>query len=103
MRWYRISIRRMMVAVAVLALVLTAVVLGRRSAAFQRRAETHHRLHLSHEGAAEAAWQDPQTLAAGDSAQRQSRLALYHAKMSQKYWLAACRPWRSVPADPPLP
>jgi hypothetical protein len=85
----RFTVRRMMIAI-----VLVAIALGikpwmnRRSAWSRHRAEGHI-----------AEWT---RLAPTRNRVVEPRLA-YHAEMSLKYGKAAERPWLPIPADPPEP
>jgi hypothetical protein len=109
----RFTVRQLMVAVAAIAVLLTAGIVGQRWMDFSRRARSH----------ADQAW--GYSLEAGNSYQlayddirsgnggsaRQSAeegatwrgLALYHDTLRRKYERAMWRPWALVAPDPPAP
>jgi hypothetical protein len=104
----RFTVRRMMVAVAVVAAVLAVSPFPQRYANYHREALEHARLvGVSRENAKVqlAAWPEhPEVRALLDaSAAEWERLAAWHADLAQKYSHAASRPWESVPLDPRLP
>jgi hypothetical protein len=99
----RFTVRRMMVAVAVAALLLIGVVLWRRSEEYRRRAESHDSLLWSELPVAVDEAASPGRLGGGLSVVGLLRRAKYHHDMSQKYWRAAARPWLPVAPDPPEP
>ena len=104
----RFTVRRMMVAVAVVAAVLAVSPFPQRYANYHRKALEHARLvGVSRENAKVhlAAWPEhPEVRALLEaSAAEWERLAAWHADLAQKYSNAASRPWESVPLDPREP
>ena len=104
----RFTVRRMMVAVAVVAAVLAVSPFPQRYANYHRKALEHARLAgVSRENTKVqlAAWPEhPEVRALLDaSAAEWERLAAWHADLAQKYSHAASCPWESVPLDPRLP
>jgi hypothetical protein len=97
----RFTIRRMMVVVAVFALLLGAVAIVRRQAHLQRLADYH----------AKMAWQlqsSHGTVIRPNGAfvhvpLTPQRLADYHEDLARKYERAARYPWLPVEPDPPEP
>jgi predicted xylose isomerase-like sugar epimerase len=86
----RLTVQRMMVAVAVAALAFGLVEwMGRRSAAFRLKALEH-----------EATFK---TLIGSNSTFPVSPVTSHHRLMAEKYRLAARSPWIPVEADPPEP
>ncbi len=99
----RFTIRRIMVAVAIVAMLFIGVVLWRRSQEYRRRAESHDLLLWSALPVAIDEAASPGRLGGGLSVGGLLRRAKYHHEMSRKYWWAAARPWVSVDPDPPPP
>jgi hypothetical protein len=95
MRFPRVTIRRLLLLVAVLAVALGIVVaLQRRSERFRRRAAEYasaiHTVYF-----ADVNGKDGMMLTA--------TVADYHGDLSQKYTAAADRPWLPLESDPPPP
>src|SRR5689334_5536829 len=99
----RFSVRAMMIAVAVAALLLIGVVLWRRSEEYRRRAESHDSLLWSELPVAVDEAASPGRLGGGLTVKGLLRRAKYHHDMSRKYRRAAARPWHAVEPDPPEP
>jgi hypothetical protein len=93
----RFTVRRMMVAVAVVALVLGAVALGVRSGEFRNRARYHEVMAASPLLGVKPA---PPVF---DPVRYTPKWSAYHARLKRKYERAARRPWLFVAPDPPLP
>jgi hypothetical protein len=99
MKFPRLTIRRLMVTVAIVGIVLGPLVyLGRRSSRFKQMSWAHER--AMSDGATEAA----KLKRRGDP---QSKLAYaradFHQAMWLKYFHAARSPWLPVEPDPPEP
>src|SRR3954452_10002095 len=97
MRFPRVqfTVRRMMVAVMVVAIALAAVPLKRRSDEFRRRAAVH--AWLSQPGGGSYM---------GDLDQLRREVEMfrrYHSGMRRKYEYLAWHPWLSADPDPPPP
>jgi hypothetical protein len=95
MRFPRVTIRRMLLLVAALAVVLGILVaLQRRGERFRRRAAEYasaiHTVYF-----ADVNGEDGMMLTA--------TVAGYHADLSEKYTAAANRPWLPLESDPPPP
>ena len=95
----RFTVRRLMVAVAIVGIILgPAVYLGRRSSRFKQIAWAHER--AMSDGAIEAA----KLKRRGDP---RSKLAYARADFHQELWLkyfhASRCPWLPVEPDPPMP
>ena len=104
----RITIRGMMVAVAVAAILLAVGPFRKRSATYHRKALEHARLvGVSRENAKvqRAAWSEhPEVRPLLEaSAAEWERLAAWHADLAEKFSHAASRPWETVPLDPREP
>jgi hypothetical protein len=97
----RFTIARMMVAVAVIALLLGAVAILRRRANLQGladyHAETARQIRSLH------VWTFRPDGPPVDISFEDPRLADYHEDMAGKYKRAACYPWLPVAPDPPKP
>lgn len=127
MRFPRMTMRRWMIAVAVVGLCLGAAVWGRRLKHqrdyYLERASMHARLEswfrsvekafrpaIGPAGASRKAVSRiiirsglaPALIAVGEHTYLASALARYHAELKQKYLHFAARPWITVPPDPPL-
>jgi hypothetical protein len=100
----RFTVRRMMVAVAVMAVVLSAAdQLRRRRESFVQRAEESKRR-------VSAAYRDEQSARVGNpfdfdprTTTAYSQWAEHHSAMREKYERAAASPWLFVGPDPPEP
>src|SRR4051794_16179096 len=93
----RFTVRRLMVAIAIAAIVCEFIIADRR---FERLLKASH--HASRQGSYERAgvrhpWDDSRDVRAGGTARY---WATYHAGMKRKWEHAAARPWLIVPADP---
>jgi hypothetical protein len=98
----RLTMRRLMTAMAIVALMLGEYHwldrMGRRRDAFLRRAEYHRRLLCNY---VEFPGHGPEL---GRQLQaRYERIRAWHATMERTYFRVAARPWESVPPDPPCP
>jgi hypothetical protein len=111
MRWPRVrfTVRRMMVAVAVVAVGLGALILIARSHAYSVRAGNHGYREWRCWEAIRVYGADPRgvTLRGPEPVEvfidRSRRLAGYYATLRRKYEQAAARPWLPVEPDPPEP
>jgi hypothetical protein len=104
----RFTVRQMMVAVAVVAVLLGVGPFRQRSATYHRKALEHTRLvGVSKENAKVqlAAWREhPEVRALLEaSAAEYELLAAWHADLAEKFSHAASRPWETVPLDPRPP
>jgi hypothetical protein len=104
----RFTVRRIMVAAAVVAVLLAVAPFRQRSATYHRKALEHSRLvGVSRENAQVqlAAWPEhPEVRALMEaSAAEFERLAVWHADLAEKYRRAASRPWEMMPLDPRPP
>jgi hypothetical protein len=98
--WPRVTVRRMMVAVAVLAVAMGGIALRRRSEFYQASARHHSRMERS----SVIAIVEGSGPASRDELARLNRArTAYHADLRQKYERAAGHPWVSMPPDPPEP
>jgi len=103
----RFTVRRMMIAVAVAALILYVENLRRRHVTFQRRATINASYARQFREAFEKrslnvfAFQHGPVFAATPTLR--FKWAEYHENLSRKYERAASHPWETVPADPPPP
>jgi hypothetical protein len=102
---FRFTIRRMMIAVAIVGLTLGLAGLWRRSKDLRRLAEEHDNLEQSILPVVIDAASTPSDPRLPQGASIRSLLcqAEYHRKLSRKYWRASARPWLAVEADPPEP
>jgi hypothetical protein len=115
MRLPRMTTRRWMIAVAVVALLIgAAVAIDRRSKRFARLAASHADVAMEHFSTVMAFGGDPPPLQEIEkyppAAQgpvrylhRAKTLMLYHRALKEKYDRAARYPWLSVEPDPPEP
>jgi hypothetical protein len=99
----RFTVRRLMVAVAIVAMLLIGVVLWRRSEEYRRQAESHDLLLWSELPVAVDEAASPGRLGGGLTVRGLLRRAKYHHDMGRKYWGAAAYPWLTVAPDPPEP
>lgn len=106
----RFTVRRTMILVAVAAIAVWGSQLYRRHQQFDRLARDHEvQEALAAEAAEEtvrlllAQGQDPANIEVKAILEVASMRKSYHRAMKEKYRLAAERPWRSVPPDPPEP
>jgi hypothetical protein len=108
----RLTTRRWMIAVAVVAILIGAVLeVHRRSRRFARLAAYHSNLSLEHFHTQMALGVDPLPLEpvppAGPGAarylRREKALVRYHSELTAKYERAARYPWLPVTPDPPEP
>lgn len=96
----RVTVRRLMVGVAVTALALAADQVRRRRADYLGRAAINadaEQMSRAYADDARGPHCDPQRVERGDA------LAAYHAALRLKYERAARRPWLPVAPDPPEP
>ena len=107
MRLIRMTTRRWMVAVAIVAIGFGAFILVQRSRSYAALAALHaddenecRRIVEAVEGIPLDApiWRDWAA-----NARRSRRLLQYHAALRRKYDLASRRPWLAVEPDPPQP
>jgi hypothetical protein len=108
----RFTVRRLMIAVAFLALFLGGWVwMERKSARFSDLANWHHsQITCIFDGCMGAdgefvyeATSLPQRDGDPPVSLRQQRIDTWHRQISMKYWAAARRPWLPVEPDPPEP
>ena len=110
----RFTVRRLMVAVAVISVLLTAGIVGRRWMDFSRRARSHAAQAWGYSLEAGNSYQlayDDIRSGNGEASARESAeegatwhgLALYHDALRRKYERAMWRPWSPVAPDPPPP
>jgi hypothetical protein len=108
MRLPRMTTRRWMVAVAVMAAGLWVIVLGARSHSYAIRAG-HHGLMEAHNRWIIEEYEAGRLFHSGPAdqltvrADRCRRLITYHATLRRNYELASSRPWMPVEPDPPEP
>ena len=102
---FRFTIRRMMVVVAVIAIVLGVLGLWQRSAAFGSIAERHSEEELSFIALALDALtaRDGPRLPTGLTQRMLMSRDVHHHKLARKYRRAARYPWLTVEPDPPEP
>ena len=96
----RFTVRRMMVAVCVLAVALFTAVMLRRSYEYRERALENadaEELSLSYADEGRGENGDPQRVARGE------QMAAYHRALRIKYERARWYPWLPVAPDPPEP
>ena len=102
----RFTVRRMMVAVAIIALLYECVVIKNRMLAY-RSFVTFHEGQLAVYGPMVKAWNDNRRRGLKsnppDIAEKATARADYHRQTLENYDWAARRPWRSVPRDRPIP
>jgi hypothetical protein len=115
--YVRLTVRRMMIAVAAVALLMFAVDCVRRSSVYRHQADLYalaedHALWVAHKTEeVERYWQDhPEKRAEAMSRlyhwhgpEPARKLAAYHARLKRKYHRAMWRPWEAVEPDPPFP
>jgi hypothetical protein len=109
----RMTTRRMMVAVAIVAVLLGTGITWRRWRSFARQAEFHANQQVSYLMEASNSWQlatDEARSGREDGvrqfygeAQDHFKRALHHGNMRKKYEQAMWAPWKQVPPDPPPP
>jgi hypothetical protein len=113
----RFTVRRMLIAVAIVAILCGGGVQIRRAIAFSQLASSHtsfglfwHSQEQWHRQFARSILEsDRPRLSENDAAEQTEQaekskvLADYHAAMKAKYEAAARRPWLSVEPDPPRP
>ncbi len=92
----RFSMRRMIIVVAVLALIFGAFHRKRRSDEFRQRAARH--LQFAQPGGSITIMGSPE-----DLARNLGLIKCYHDKMFKKYEYLAWHPWTSADPDPPPP
>jgi hypothetical protein len=102
------TVRRMMIAVAVVAILLGVGPLRRRSASYHRKALEHARLvGVSKENAKvqrTAGRDHPEIRPLMEaSAAELEGMAEWHSDLAEKYSRAASRPWETMPLDPAPP
>jgi hypothetical protein len=107
---FRFTVRRLMVAMAIVALLLGGGILGRRSLDYRRLAAFHEQMEQRKERAvrgieilARAANDPADAAAARRDAAYEAQIGRHHAALKAKYLRAASRPWLPVPPDPPPP
>jgi hypothetical protein len=107
MRLPRMTTRRIMVVVAVVALILCGEILWRRRVTYQRRASINAIYARQFREAFEsrslvvfAKHHGPEYAA---TPTLRLKWAEYHETLARKYQRAASRPWEAVPANPPPP
>jgi hypothetical protein len=100
----RLTVRRMMVAVALIALPLAALgEIQRRRAAYLRVADSHYS-RLTNDTNRLGRGIGPYFISPVTTGNpREDRLITYRVQMIDKYVDAARRPWLPVPPDPPEP
>ena len=110
----RFTVRRMMVAVAVIAVLLSAGIVGRRWVDFSMRARSHAAQAWGNSVEVGNSYQlayDDIRSGNGQASARQyaeegafwREQALYHDALRRKYQGAMWRPWAPVAPDPPPP
>ena len=96
----RFTVRRMMVAVAIVAIIMGAVDLWQNSVSY--RSKIAHHAQMERSSVFVIGGDD--TPAAHEELARVSRAwTEHHATLRRKYERAAARPWKYVPPDPPDP
>ncbi len=115
MRLPRMTTRRWMMAVAIVALVIgAAIAIDRRSKRFARLAASHANIAVEHWATLAAFGGDPPPLKEIEKfppaargpvryLHRAKTLMVYHRELKGKYDRAACYPWLPVEPDPPEP
>jgi hypothetical protein len=96
----RFTVRRLMVAVAVVALALFLAVMLRRSYEYRERALENaeaEQLSMSYADEGRGEHGDPQRVARG------KQMAAYHRALRIKYESACWSPWTTFAPDPPEP
>lgn len=96
----RFTVRRLMLAVAVAAVVLTTVQWWRRRASYAERAEYHRRWSESKHSFTPDGMSEEQMRRAFAEMAAENR---FHRDLARKYEHAARYPWLPVAPDPPLP
>jgi hypothetical protein len=97
----RFTVRRLMVAVAIVALALTVYAgIERRRARLQRVAQ-HHWEEVAANSVVQA--DANRTIYRASASFRNRQLANYHVNLANKYANAARYPWLPVAPDPPEP
>ena len=99
MRWVRLRLRTLKIAVAVAAVIFGVEALRRRDRAFRERA-AYHRAWVRNRG---RFFSPIILLPPYDRAYSQDSLKDWHRRMAEKYERAARRPWLPVEPDPPEP
>jgi hypothetical protein len=100
MRLPRLTVRRLMVGVAIIGLVLAMAVMVRRSGEFREMAEQQAEYEagsLAYADDARGERGDPQRVVRGE------QMAAYHRALKAKYARLARYPWLPVEPDPPEP
>jgi hypothetical protein len=93
---FRVRVRTLMLAVAVVALLVWGAMMGTQSYDYYRRAREY--------GANERGWREIAARKRGSSMARfASECAEYFAPLARKYRRAMWRPWMPVAPDPPAP
>jgi hypothetical protein len=96
----RFTVRRLMIAVAIIGLALALAVMLKRSGEFRALAEKqayYEAGSLAYADDARGEGGDPQRVARGE------QMAAYHRALKAKYERAARYPWLPVEPDPPEP
>jgi hypothetical protein len=96
----RFTVRRMMVAVAVIAILIEGVSLWQRAALYRWKVRHHAMMERS---SVIAVVEGPKAADNAELARLSEVWSTYHAAMKQKYEYAVTRPWIYVPPDPPQP
>jgi hypothetical protein len=112
MRWPRVrfTVRRLMVAVAIVALAFGVGTMRWRQLTLRAKADHHERIEREQGGKQRAiedlarAANTPELAAQmrGDKAVH-ARIEGYHARLKEKYRQLSARPWLPVAPDPPEP
>ena len=100
MRLPRMTTRRWMVAVAILAVTISVERTRRRWTFYREQAASHAASEAVCQGYADAF---RGVSGEEDRVEQGDTLATYHALLRRKYEHAAAHPWESVPPDPPEP
>jgi hypothetical protein len=102
MRRPRLTTRRLMILVALVAVLLAAERVFRQSMHYLQKAEDHA-LRSDRWVRSYTYPEAPFTNCMGPHGRDKLLLANYHDQLKQKYEYAACHPWASLPPDPPPP
>jgi hypothetical protein len=96
----RFTVRRMILAVAVLAALIWGGTLWQRAVLYQWKTRFHSQMERS---SVIAVIEGPNNANREELTEMSRAWANHHAALRRKYELAAARPWVYVPPDPPQP
>jgi hypothetical protein len=99
----RLTVRWLMVAVAILAGLTWAWMMAQRARHYYGQAEVQARLEATYRAEAQRLRADPSGFDADVFAKSETKEANHHARLKEQYRRLATHPWESAPPDLPLP